>query len=57
MQGASVLLLTTLSHVTAQERLLWLQRSQQVRPVPEGDTVRVWAPDFGLKKTMATVPG
>ena len=43
--------------LTAQERPLRLGPSQRVRPVPEGDTVRVWAPDFGLKKTKVTVLG
>lgn len=31
--------------------------AQQVRLVAAGDTVRVWAPDFGLKKTKSTVLG
>ena len=43
--------------VTAQERPLRLGPSQRVRPVPEGDTVRVWARHFGLKKTKVTVLG
>ena len=31
--------------------------AQQLRLVPEGDTVRVWARGYGLKKTEATVVG
>lgn len=50
-------LLMAPSAVTAQERPLRLGPSQRVRPVPEGDTVRVWASDFGLKKTKVTVLG
>ena len=50
-------LLMAPSGVTTQERPLRLGPSQRVRPVPEGDTVRVWAPDFGLKKTKVTVLG
>ncbi len=45
------------SAVTAQERPLRLGPRQRVRPVPEGDTVRVWARNFGLKKTNVTVLG
>ena len=50
-------LLMAPSGVTTQERPLRLGPSQRVRPVPEGDTVRVWAPHFGLKKTKVTVLG
>lgn len=50
-------LLMTPPTVTAQERPLRLGPSQRVRPVPEGDTVRVWARGFGLKKTRVTVLG
>lgn len=50
-------LLMAPSAVAAQERPLRLGPSQRFSPVPEGDTVRVWARDFGLKKTKVTVLG
>ena len=53
----ALFLLTALSSVSAQERPLRLGPGQRVRPVPEGDTVRVWARDFGLNKTKVTVLG